>query len=87
MVPWPLNRKGKREMVTGAIPKFLTPAEVSARWNGAVSVGTLANWRSHKTGPAYQKFGTRVRYPVDRLVIWEAANLHASNDNEGKGRD
>lgn len=65
-------------------PKYLTPAQVSARWNGAVSVGTLANWRSQKSGPTYQKFGTRVRYPVAQLSEWEAANLHAANDNKPK---
>lgn len=64
--------------------KFLTPAEVSARWNGAVSVGTLANWRSAGRGPAFQKFGTRVRYPAAGLEQWEAKNLHAQNDNESK---
>jgi Helix-turn-helix domain len=28
----------------------------------AVSVGTLQDWRLHKTGPAYHKFGRAVRY-------------------------
>lgn len=69
-------------MKTAAAPQFLTPAEVSERWNGAVGVGTLANWRSQKSGPPYQKFGTRVRYPVAQLEAWEAANMHAANDNE-----
>jgi hypothetical protein len=28
----------------------------------AVCVGTLQDWRLHKTGPAYHKFGRAVRY-------------------------
>lgn len=66
-------------------PTFLTPAEVSKRWNGAVSTGTLANWRSAKTGPTYQKFGSRVRYPLLALMKYEAKNEQlAANDNEKK---
>lgn len=67
-------------------PKFLTPAEVVQRWGNAVTTGTLANWRSRKAGPPFQKFGSRVRYPADKLVEWEQANQHtvaASNDNSG----
>jgi hypothetical protein len=28
----------------------------------AVSVGTLQDWRLHRTGPVYHKFGRAVRY-------------------------
>lgn len=59
----------------------LTPAEVVARWGAAVTVGTLANWRAQGKGPAFIKFGTRVRYPLAKLEKWEAANIHADNDN------
>ena len=65
-------------------PKFLTPAEVVKRWNGAVTTGTLANWRSHGKGPKFQKFGSRVRYPLHLLEGWERENQvtpAASNDN------
>lgn len=70
-------------------PQYLTPAQLSARFGGAVTVGTLANWRSHSTkekpvGPAYQKFGSRVRYPLAQVLEWEAANLHGANDNQQK---
>lgn len=58
-----------------------TPAEVVKRWNGAVTVGTLANWRAQGKGPTYIKLGSRVRYPLSRLVEWEQKNLHAANDN------
>lgn len=68
--------KGELKMQNAATsPQFLTPAQVTARWNKAVSIGTLANWRSKGTGPVYQKFGTRVRYPIDALVTWEANSL------------
>lgn len=64
-------------------PQFLTAAEVSQRWGGAVSTGTLANWRAQKKGPSYQKLGSKVRYPVAQLEQWEAANMkmNAANDN------
>lgn len=59
----------------------LTPAEVVQRWNGAVTVGTLANWRAQGKGPGFVKLGSRVRYPVSQLETWEALRLHAANDN------
>lgn len=66
-------------------PEFLSPAQVVARWNDAVTTGTLANWRSSGKGPPFQKFGSRVRYPLDKLEQWEAQNQHMtgkpSNDN------
>lgn len=60
----------------------LTSAEVVKRWNGAVTTGTLANWRAKGKGPAFIKFGSRVRYPLAQLEHWENLNLRASNDNE-----
>lgn len=67
----------------GQTAEYLTPAELSKRWNGAVTTGTMANWRSKGIGPAFAKFGSRVRYPLARVVEWEAANLHlvGANDN------
>jgi hypothetical protein len=32
-----------------------------------VSVPTLRDWRFHRTGPVYCKFGKAVRYPLDEL--------------------
>jgi hypothetical protein len=51
---------------------FLTAQEVSERWGGAVTVGTLANWRARGFGPPYQKLGAAVRYPLAQLEAWEA---------------
>lgn len=63
--------------------QFLSPAEVVARWNGAVTVGTLTNWRCQKKGPPYKKLGGRVRYDVQQLAEWEAANSYG----ETTGKD
>lgn len=65
-----------------AQPKFLTAAEVSQRWGGAVGTGTLANWRVQGKGPAFVKLGSKVLYPIDELDKWEAAQkVNAANDN------
>lgn len=66
----------------GQPAEYLTPAELAKRWNGAVTTGTLANWRSKGTGPAFAKFGSRVRYPLAKVIAWEAVNLHGANDNQ-----
>lgn len=60
--------------------QLLSPAELVARWGNAVTLGTLANWRSNKTGPSFQKIGARVRYPLDAVQAYEASRRVASND-------
>lgn len=62
--------------------EYLTPAALVKRWEGAVTTGTLANWRSKGQGPAFSKFGSRVRYPLSKVIDWEKVNLHGDNDNE-----
>lgn len=52
----------------------LSPVELVARWDGAVCIGTLANWRSKGAGPQYKKFLGRVRYPAQPLAAWEKKN-------------
>ncbi len=37
--------------------KYLTAEEVSERYRGSVSVGTLRNWRAMKVGPTFFKIG------------------------------
>ncbi len=73
-------------MAQAAQPKFLTAYEVSERWGSAVSTGTLANWRTQKKGPPYQKLGSKVRYPIAQLEAWEADHMvaNAANDNDQK---
>lgn len=63
--------------------EYLTPAQLATRWGDAITTGTLANWRSKGKGPAFAKFGSRVRYRLDQVVSWEAKNLHlvGANDN------
>ncbi|MFZ5682456.1 MAG: helix-turn-helix transcriptional regulator [Pseudomonadota bacterium] len=55
--------------------KFLTSEEVSARYRGEISVGTLRNWRAMRIGPAYVKIGKAVLYPVEELEAWDRKNL------------
>jgi hypothetical protein len=47
--------------------KFLTPEEVSERYCGGISVGTLRNWRALRIGPTFGKIGTAVPYPFNEL--------------------
>lgn len=62
--------------------KYLTPQELVQRWNSAVTTGTLANWRNKGKGPAYTKFGSRVRYPLEKVEAWEMQNMQGANDND-----
>lgn len=55
--------------------RFLTADEVSERYRGEISVGTLRNWRSARVGPAFVKIGKAVLYPVDQLDAWDETNL------------
>ncbi|MGN7100189.1 helix-turn-helix transcriptional regulator [Ralstonia holmesii] len=61
--------------------EFLTPDQLVERWAGAVSKGTLANWRQQKRGPAYMKLGAKVRYPPAQVEAWEAANTKLGEAN------
>lgn len=54
--------------------KFLTPEEVSERYRGGVSIGTLRNWRAMKVGPSFVKIGKAVLYPIDELEAWDESN-------------
>jgi hypothetical protein len=51
--------------------KFLTPEEVSERYCGGISVGTLRNWRAMRIGPTFVKIGTAVLYPMNELDAWD----------------
>ncbi|MBX9451515.1 MAG: helix-turn-helix domain-containing protein [Mesorhizobium sp.] len=54
--------------------RFLTPEEVSQRYRGTVSPGTLRNWRSMRIGPSFVKIGKAVLYPVSELDAWDEKN-------------
>lgn len=47
--------------------KFLTPEDVSGRYCGSVSVGTLRNWRTMRIGPTFLKIGKAILYPLSEL--------------------
>lgn len=53
---------------------FLTPEELSARYNKKISVRTLANWRWQGKGPEYQKTGGKVLYPLSSIIEYEKKN-------------
>ena len=40
--------------------KFLTAEEVSERYRGEITVGTLRNWRAMRIGPTFVKIGKAV---------------------------
>jgi hypothetical protein len=56
-----VTREVQKRYSTTRTGQFLSPPDVVERWNGAVTTGTLANWRAQGRGPSYQKFGTKVR--------------------------
>ena len=51
--------------------KYLTPSEVSCRYNERVTVRTLANWRWAGNGPKFTRIGGRILYDLVELVKWE----------------
>jgi len=55
----------------------LTAPQVVARWNGAYTVGTLANWRAKKQsrGPAFIKVAKSILYPIEAVELFEAQML------------
>lgn len=55
--------------------KFLTAEEVSNRYRGEISIGTLRNWRAMRVGPAFVKVGKAVLYPIEELDAWDQKNL------------
>jgi hypothetical protein len=66
---------------------FLTGEEVSARYRGEISVGTLRNWRAMRIGPAYVKIGKAVLYPVEELEAWDRKNLVNCRTSKALGHD
>jgi hypothetical protein len=50
---------------------YMTPAEVVSRFQGKISVRTLANWRSSGVSPPFTKVGGRILYPIKELLEWE----------------
>ena len=65
---------------------FLTTEEVSQRYRGMVSVGTLENWRAQKIGPSFIKIGKAVLYPLAELEAWDSRNRVPCDDARVIGR-
>jgi len=63
--------------------KYLTAEEIAQRYGGAVSVGTLRNWRAMRVGPAFVKIEKAVLYPVDEL---DAGDKRHMGSCRGSGR-
>ena len=63
--------------------KFLTAEEVSERYRGSVSVGTLRNWRAMKIGPTFVKIGKAVLYPTNELDAWDQKNTVTCRASKG----
>jgi hypothetical protein len=55
--------------------KYLTAEEVSDRYRGEITVGTLRNWRAMRVGPPFIKIGKAVLYPIEELDAWDKKNL------------
>ena len=51
---------------------WMTPEQVVEYVHGAVTVGTLRNYRSARIGPRYRKVGRAVFYTVDSIHDWLA---------------
>ncbi len=69
---------------------FLTPDQLVKRWQGAVTTGTLANWRSKGVGPTFTKLRGRVLYPLQAVVDFENTGMRgavqaAANDGGDMG--
>ena len=57
--------------------RFLTAEEVSERYRGQITVGTLRNWRAMRIGPTFVKIGKAVLYPTSELDAWDQKNMVA----------
>lgn len=54
--------------------EFLTPYDLHKRWSKAITLKTLANWRSLGLGPPYSKIGGRILYRIGDILTWENQN-------------
>jgi hypothetical protein len=63
---------------------FLTPSELVQRYNGKVTVRTLANWRSAGISPPFTKVGGRILYRLDEIETWERKRTVVSTSDYGR---
>jgi hypothetical protein len=65
--------------------RYLTPAEVSARYSGQIKVKTLSNWRSlDDVGPDFLKAGGRILYRLSAVIAWEREREFRSTRDYGR---
>jgi len=50
---------------------YLTPKQLSDRWEGHITVKTLANWRCDGKGPTFRRFGNKILYPLPQVERYE----------------
>lgn len=65
---------------------FLTTEEVSERYRGLITVGTLENWRNLRIGPSFMKVGKAVLYPIVELDAWDRKNIVECRTSKMVGR-
>lgn len=64
----PLQTKAPQLPLPEPDHEWLTPEDLGKSWQ--LSPGTLANWRTQKTGPAFVRIGGVVRYRRDAIEAW-----------------
>jgi len=73
----PTPRKKPRARSNGRAAEgesSITPESLVRRWDGAVTLGTLKNWRSLGRGPPWTKLEGKIVYPLEQLAEWESKN-------------
>lgn len=71
-------------MSEAAEKQFLTPEQLSARWEGKISTRTLANWRSQGgSSLPFVKIGGAVMYRLSDVIEWENRNTVTSTSQYG----
>jgi hypothetical protein len=70
-----MKRDRSNSEISALDKQYLTAEEVSQRYRGMITVGTLRNWRALRIGPTFVKIGKAVLYPVDELDAWDKNNF------------
>lgn len=63
--------------------KYLTPSDLVERYQGKITVRTLANWRSQGISPPFTKIGGRILYEASELEAWERRRTVSSTAQYG----
>lgn len=71
-MPAPRKKLRARAGTLDDAASSITPESLVRRWDYAVTVGTLKNWRSQGRGPPWTKLERQVVYPLEQLVEWES---------------